>query len=375
MSASRLRLIVFCALAILLLVKPPNVFAQTTTITDVSYTKTALFDIDTQTPTPLLIVNATIGYGDAGVGDYLLVGVFDLDSGNPVLGMGSSSPQPCSSTVGIAGCLVPLAKRRGMERMSFSLDHPKEVWNLALIAALLDNASDPIANSYSDYTFTITVQTALTFDVNVPIDVPVMVDGVNGSGGAVQLALPAGNHTLSVPEFVSVNNATRLKFLDWSDGSTATNRTVELDHDITLNGNYVTQYHLAIISPVDVNGTGWYDAGATVTLSIQSNDHSMGGVMGMLGGKWVFQNWSEDHTEISPSSTVSFAMNSPRVVNAHWAPDYTVPLAILALVSTLTAGTFYFTAMRTIGRPHGRSRSRQKRSKSRARSRKRKITS
>lgn len=254
------RLSAFCGITILLLlVKTPNVFAQTTTITSVSYTRTALFDIDTQTPTPSLIVNATVGYGDAKDGDYLLVGVFDLDDGNPVSGLGSSIPLPCSSTVGVAGCLVPLAKQQGFERMSFSLDHPKGVWNLALIAALLDNAADPIANSYSDYTFTMTVQTALTFKVNVPVYVPVSVDGVNGSGGSVQLVLAAGNHTISVPQFVSVNNVTRLKFLIWSDGSTAANRTVELDHDITLNGNYVTQYYLHIISPVNVNGTGWYD--------------------------------------------------------------------------------------------------------------------
>jgi hypothetical protein len=374
-SIARLRLSVFCGITILLLlVKTPNVFAQTTTITGVSYTRTALFDIDTQTPTPALIVNATIGYGDAKAGDYLLVGVFDLDDGNPVSGLGSSSPLSCSSTVGVAGCLVPLSKKQGVERMSFSLDHPKGVWNLALIAALLDNASDPIANSYSDYTFTMTVQTALTFKVNVPVEVPVSVDGVNGSGGSVQLVLVAGNHTISVPQFVSVNNVTRLKFLNWSDGSTALNRTVELDHDITLNGNYVTQYYLHVISPVSVNGTGWYDAGATVTLSIQSNTYSMGGIIGILGGKWVFQNWSQGRSDLSSSSAVTLAMNSPQSVNAQWAPDYTVPFAILGFVSVLSAGTFYFTKIRATRKSRRPSGLRRSRSKPRVRPRKRKIT-
>lgn len=375
MSSARLRLVAFCGITILLLLlRTPNVFAQTTTITGVSYTRTALFDIDTQTPTPPLIVNATIGYGDAKAGDYLLAGVFDLDDGNPVSGLGSSSPQSCSTTAGVAGCLVSLVKQQGFEKMSFSLDHPKRVWNLALIAALLNNASDPISNSYSDYTFTMTVQTGLTFNVNVPVEVPVSVDGVNGSGGSVQLVLAAGNHRVSVPQFVSVNNVTRLKFLNWSDGSTAANRTIELDHDITLNGNYVTQYYLDIVSPVNINGTGWYNAGVTVTLSIQSNTRSMDGIMGILGGKWVFQNWSQGRSELSLSSTVSFAMNSPKAVNAQWVEDYTVPSAILAFVSLLFAGTLY---LRKIGATRRRSRPSRPRSlrsgsKSRVRSRKQK---
>jgi hypothetical protein len=367
----RIQLIALCAI-LLFLLKAPNVMAQTTTITRVSYTKTALFDIDTQRPNPPLIVNATVGYGDAKPGDYLIVGVFDLDSGNLVTGLGSSSPQSCSTTTQSAGCLIPLNKERGSERMQFSLEHPQVVWNLALIAALLDNAAHPIPNSYSDYTFTITVKSALTLSIDVPLSVPVNVDGVNGSGGDVQLVLAAGNHTVSVPQLVSVSNVTRLRFLDWSDGSTAANRTVELNYDITLNANYVTQYYLDIVSPVNVTGAGWYDASTRATLSIPSTTQLMAGIMGIVGARWIFQGWFEGTTEISRSQTQTVTLTSPQTIIVEWAPDYTVPLITLGIAVMLSAGTFYVKRKKSIaGRPRRRVRSRARRSRLGRRSEKR----
>ncbi len=323
----------------------PSVIAQMTTIANVTYTKSALFDIDTQTPTPPIIVNATVAYGDAKAGYYLAVGVFDLDDGNLVGGLGSSSPQPCSSTTPYAGCIVLLTNEHGSERMQFSLEHPKAVWNLALVAALLDDARNTISNSYSDYTFTISVQTALTLTVIVPPTVPVDVDGVNGSGGSIQLALPAGNHNVSVPDFVSFGDQTRLKFVSWSDGSKAKSRLVDLDHDITLTGNYATEYYLEVISPVAVQGTGWYDAESMVTVSIHSASEPMSGIMGILGGKWVFQGWSVDENEVSRSPVLLITMDYPKVVNVLWTPDYTVPLILLSLATAFSVGVYFFKRM------------------------------
>ena len=322
----------------MLLVRSPSAYAQTTTITDVSFTKTTLFDIDTQTPTTPIIVNATISYEDAKAGYYLAVGIFDLDDGNLVRGLGSSTPQPCSSTAEFAGCIVPLSDNQGSERMQFSLGRPKAVWNLALIAAILDNAQTPISSSFSDYTFTIEARSALTLAVNLPNNVPVNIDGVNGSG-TIQLVLAAGNHSLSVPQYVPVDNVTRLKFLGWSDGSTAANRTVELNHDITLTGSYIIQYRLELISPVKINGAGWYDQDALVTLSVQSVAQPMNGIAGVLGGKWTFDGWSEDANEISRARITSLTMNSSHIVKALWTPDYSVPAAIIAAILLLTLFT------------------------------------
>ena len=366
----RLKVAVFSIVAIaLFLVKTPNALAQTTTITDVSYTRNALFDIDTQTPSPPIVVNATIGYRDAMAGYYLAVGVFDLEDGNLVEGLGSSNPQPCSISARFAGCIVPLTHQQGSEIMQFSLIHPKGTWNLALIAALLDNTKNPISNSFSDYTFTINVQTALTLTVNVPTNVRVSVDGVNGSGSA-QLVLAAGNHTVSVPDLVTLNSTTRLRFASWSDGVTAPNRSVALDHDITLTGNYAIQYRLDIVSPVTVGGAGWYDRGATVTLSIESATEPMAGIIGALGGRWIFEGWGEGASEISRSPIIFVTMDSAQVVKVVWTPDYSIPLGISALILLLSAASLYIMRMRV--RNHSRRRGRRMaRSQSHSRSRKR----
>jgi hypothetical protein len=323
-----------------LLPRIPHAFAQTTTITDVSYPKTALYDIDTQRANPQLVLNATVTYADAKPGYYLAVGVFDLDDGNIVDGLGSSSPQPCSSTTEVAGCLVLCTNPQGSERMQFSLNHPKRVWNLALVAAILDDAHNPLPNSFSDYTFTITVQTALTLDVNVPDHVPVSVDGINGSG-SILLVLAAGKHSLSVPKLVQINNVTRLTFSSWSDGSTDTNRSVELNHDITLNADYITQYRLQVITPVPVSGAGWYDEASNVTLSLQSTSAPLGGVLGILGAKWIFESWAEDDQTISNSTTLLVTMNSPRILRVAWRPDYRSPLTSSALITAVVVFILY----------------------------------
>jgi hypothetical protein len=334
---------------LVLLIRIPYVFAQTTKITDVSYTKAALYDIDTEVTEPQLVLNATVAYADAKPGYYLAVGVFDLDDGNLVGGLGSSSPESCSSTTQLAGCLVPLANSEGSERMQFSLNHPRSVWNLALVAAILDTAHHGISNSYSDYTFTIYVQTGLTLDVSVPDHVPVSVDGTNGSG-SFRFVLAAGNHSLSVPKFVQIDNVTRLRFSNWSDGSTDTNRSVELNHDINLNADYVTQYRLQVVTPVAVEGAGWYDEGTNVTLSVQSTSPPFDGFLGMLGGNWLFQSWIEDQQTITNSTTLLVTMNSPRVVRVAWRPDYRSPLIMLALITTLAAFVLYNVSTKSIAR-------------------------
>ena len=336
----------FIVILLTILLRIPNALAQTTTITDVNYTKTALYDIDRQTSSPQLLVNATVNYADARSGYYLAAGIFDLDDGNLVDGLGSSNPQSCSKTTEVAGCTVPLTNPEGSERMQFSLRHPKGVWNLALVATILDAAYGPISNSFSDYTFTIFVRTALTLVVDLPDHVPVSVDGANGTG-SIQLVLAAGNHSLSVPDLVQVSNGTRLRFSKWSDGVTETTRSVELNQDITLTAYYTSQYQLRVISPVAITGSGWYDDGSNVTLSLQSTSALIGGFLGIFGGAWFFQGWVEDGHTISNSTTLLVTMNSPRVILVAWRSDYRAPLIILALIMTIAAFMLYLMSKKT----------------------------
>ncbi len=325
----------------------PNVRAQTTTITNVSYTRTALFNIDTQSTNTPLVLNATVDYSDVKSGYYLAAGVFDLDNGNLVSGLGSSSPQSCITTAQFAGCIISLTGTNGSERMQFLLTHPKGVWNLALQVGLLDKVQNLIPNSFSDYTFTISVTSALTLEVDVPNSVAVSVDGVNGSGGNVQLVLAAGTHTVSVPELVQIDNVTRIEFTNWSDGSTDANRSVALNYDIVLRANYVTQFRLQVTSPVSLQGGGWYNAGSNTTLSVPSRVTPMTGILGALGAKWVFQGWTEDGRRVSESTIYQVSMDSPHRIEVNWSADYILPLLILGSVALILAFTVAFSRRRS----------------------------
>ena len=344
-------LILLCALPNL-----PSASAQTTTITNVTYTHTALYDIDTATTNPLLVLNATVSYSEAKTGYYLAVGVFDLDNGNLVNGLGSSTPQSCTTTTQFAGCIIPLVNPVGSERVQFLLSHPKGIWNLALVAGILDSQQNVIFNSFTDYTFTMIVHTALTLQVDVPNGVAVSVDGVNGTGGSVELVLAAGNHSVKVPTIVQVDENTRIVFTDWSDGSADANRSVALNHDIVLQANYVTQYRLQVISPVRLGGEGWYDTGSTVNLSIPSQIAPMNGLLGILGGKWVFQGWTEDGHVVSGSTIEQVTMNSPHVIGVTWTGDYALPLAFMGTLAILLALGVLYSKRRPRKRKHQRRR-------------------
>jgi hypothetical protein len=337
-------------------VSTPSVTAQTTEITNVTYVPSALYNIDTGTTDPPLILNATVNYSDGKSGYFLATGVFDLDDGNLVYGLGSSAPQSCAVTARYAGCIVPLTTTAGSENVQFMLSRPKSVWNLALIAALLDSGQNPIANSFSDYTFTINVHSALTLNIKAPVGVTVTVDGTKGSGGSVQLVLAAGNHDVSVPEIVQVDNATRMKFSQWSDGLTSANRTVALNYDVTLQANYVTQYRLRVISPVNVTGATWYDSGAKVQLMARSATMPMNGILGIIGAKWNLQAWLEDGVQVSNSTRALVTMNSPHVVSIVWRANYNVPLSVSVILAVAIGASLSYTKRQPRRRKHSRHR-------------------
>jgi hypothetical protein len=103
-----------------------------------------------------------------------------------------------------------------------------------------------------------------------------------------------------------------------------------------------------VVTPVAVEGAGWYDEGTNVTLSVQSTSAPFGGFLGMLGGNWVFQSWIEDQQTITNSTTLLVTMNSPRVVRVAWKPDYRSPLIMLALITTLAAFVLYNVSTKSI---------------------------
>ena len=185
----------------------------------------------------------------------------------------------------------------------------------------------------------------LMLTIEVPPTAHTIVDGADQGAGSVHVVLTDGLHAVTVPAIVQIDNATRLRFSSWSDGSNFSARSVELYDDLTLRAAYVRQHLLKINSIFNASGSGWYDEGSLSTLSVPSLIGPMNGLLGLLGGKWVFSGWYEGGRLLSTSSNASFTVNEPHTLEARWQPDYTRPILILGVAAILVI-TAAFLAMR-----------------------------
>jgi hypothetical protein len=334
----------------------PSVRAQTTTITDISYPRESAFNLESRTASPPLTVSATVGFLDAKVGDLLAVGVFDLESGRVESGSGSASPAECVPRYLYAGCLVVITSSAGTENITFQLTSPRRIMQLTLVAGIYGNDSSTlIPGSTSDVEFAIRVATAVSLELNVPNAVTVLVDGKEQGQGSVSVSLVVGNHNLSIPDIVQLNDGTRIKFEKWSDGVTQENRTVQLKQGITLEAIYQTQHFLTLISPqVNITGMGWYNEGSVANISAPPGILPMNGLLGILRGNWKFQGWYDGQTLLSHATTAQISMSKPHTLEARWYGDYTMPLIWTAVFSLAFGACVVIVQSRLIVNERGR---------------------
>jgi uncharacterized repeat protein (TIGR02543 family) len=141
---------------------------------------------------------------------------------------------------------------------------------------------------------------------------------------------PGATATLSItPQTLDQGNGTRRLFVSWGGDLTATtpSASIVMDKPKTVTANWKKQYQLIVNSPYgSPTGSGWYDADASATVSVASSQ-PIEGLMGALGGKYVFQSWSGDFTATTPTATIK--MNTLKTVTATWTTDLTMPYAII----------------------------------------------
>ena len=120
----------------------------------------------------------------------------------------------------------------------------------------------------------------------------------------------------------------------WSDGMTSTNRTVLLNHYVSLEANYTRQYLLTIESPTPVSGANWYDQGTNATFSVNSTVQPMSGVLGLFGGRLEFQGWYDHDQLFTTAGTGTIQMDVSHSIQARWYDNYSIPggLVISALI-------------------------------------------
>jgi hypothetical protein len=163
-----------------------------------------------------------------------------------------------------------------------------------------------------------------------PNIIGVTVDGVPYSTDRLPTTFmwdTESSHTLLVDPTTSGPAGVRYVFMEWSDGSKDTSRTITATGSVDLTARFKTQYELKATSDIgDPQGSGWYDARSIATFSVASPQPEAG-LFGSLGGKIVFKAWTGDST--ADTAAASITMDGPKAVQAEWTTDESQPYMIL----------------------------------------------
>ena len=105
-------------------------------------------------------------------------------------------------------------------------------------------------------------------------------------------------------------------------------------------GPYV---ELKVLSDIGgVNGSGWYLKGENATVSVSFTRKNMDGILGLMGGYHEFEGWEGDLT--SEATTVRITMSRDMTVRAVFKADYTMPVAVVAVLLAVLAVGGYLAA-------------------------------
>jgi len=294
-----------------------------------------------QNPIP---VTVTVYYNNTVPGYGLVVGILDagLTPQRIVPGIVTSSTNPCVNQPEPAAlCAITTPAASGAESIDFQIGgifggrRTPGTWILNFTSALIDVQGHLVSGSVSSTIFQITlIPVALT--VNVPAQVVVSVDGVQQPTGPVSVGVALGQHNITVPELVQVNQTTRLRFTQWSDGYPTTLRNIVVTNATGLQAVYVTQNLLTLIDVgQNATGAGWYDANTNATFS--TNQYQpLTGMLATIGVRLEFRGWFENGQLLTSSPTGAIEMNGPHTLTAVWQMDYSIP------------GTIMFTAVAAV---------------------------
>lgn len=171
------------------------------------------------------------------------------------------------------------------------------------------------------------------------------VDGQPSTSGGQYTWTQEGQHAISVQTNAAGANAgTRYVFTGWSDGVSASTRSVTATSNMALIAQYKTQYMLTVNSDHgSATGTDWYDAGTQAYASLDT-----GTVSDNLFYDWVFAGWTSGASGANLQSN-PITMDGPKTATATWNNQFStafyeivaaiIILAIVAAAVVLMAKT------------------------------------
>ena len=130
------------------------------------------------------------------------------------------------------------------------------------------------------------------------------------------------------PSIIDLSTVERLQFTGWSENGSASKNlsySVLVVGPLNVTLSYTTQYYVDVRSTYGpVSGSGWYDRGATATITSPTSS-------GTWPVSYTLTGWTVDpptETLNNTGTSWTLTVNGPYVVQAEWGVDY-VPLILL----------------------------------------------
>jgi len=191
-----------------------------------------------------------------------------------------------------------------------TINEPSRAYNVATFNLYVGPTLGPI--------LTVNVSNNATTAENIWVS----IDGVkyNMTSNWFQSSVPNGTVTVEIQPVVNTSAGVRQLFSEWSDGSVANPRQIQVTANTTLQALYETQYQLSI----DPNGgtttpSGWYQPNATVTVTATDPSNVTANA-----SRYVFTSWSGGLS--SNSTAITVTMNKPVALQANWIKQYYVTI-------------------------------------------------
>jgi hypothetical protein len=152
-------------------------------------------------------------------------------------------------------------------------------------------------------------------------NLPIIVDGVSYAGAELPKVFMwkiGSIHILQVNATIQGGPGVRHVFVQWSDGSKETSRTVTVSQPITYTVTSKTQYELKVISDFgNPTGGGWYDAGCSAPISVITPVEETTSV------RHRFNRWEGGPlTREATDASNSVLMDGPKTIKATWITQY-----------------------------------------------------
>lgn len=209
--------------------------------------------------------------------------------------------------------------------------HHKAQWNgneVGNTGTWMEDYSEDAQLADASMSFTV----PLALNIEPRAGAAVTVDGVNYAADNLPTVFDwviGATHTLQVDPTIHGATGVRYVFVQWSDGSKDTSRTLTATQESSLTDTFKIQYQLTVSSDLGNTSGGWYDANTQATFSV-TTPLTVEGFMGTLGAKYVFDHWSGDVA--ARTATASVTMDGPKTAKAEWRADNTMPYIIIGAI-------------------------------------------